>query len=588
MEQFDFQFFQFRSAPDSQEFIPDADPTSAPTKKPTIPPTTNPSKSPTSSPTNYPTTPSPTGNPTTWAPTKVNETRSPSKSPTNPPTTLPSISPTTSTPTTSNPTKSPSISTIVAKAGANSGAKSNGNSAMKIFSLPAIPIQGLCALIILSMFFGICYYFCISKEHSEQRKIVTSIKIPVIFTFICNFLAVVCCMIVTIILATTIIWDNERRNMALIPFYGAVVLYSFGKFCLESFFILRVYNAFKGSAFEVSKSVIISLFILMFIISSLWCYIFIADVEDYNQFIPIPYYSYVIISGLEAILIIILLYLFTKRLTKLLLLQKYEKSIELSTTKSRTRQSIKSSMNMPSSPTPTIQLSPISREVNINDSSPRTRELTIPQSPQSMERVTSDSGDCGQTPTFADCDPEIMMKISTPSPPSPQLSPQVSVVDDRPEIGKNNGGSHSHAKTLSMRFDKIRVMSISAMESRYSTADIKSVQKNLSQKQTKLIFVITRCILLSSIALITTLIFGLMAFYYTSFGLHIFIIYALWSIDMTMNCICLYLNFIFADKLYKKCCRICHGCCQNIFEYCAAKKILNDHLDEQQSANYTH
>ena len=74
------------------------------------------------------------------------------------------------------------------------------------------------------------------------------------------------------------------------------------------------------------------------------------------------------------------------------------------------------------------------------------------------------------------------------------------------------------------------------------------------------------------------------SFYYTAPGDHIFIIYALWSFDMMMNCICLYLDFTFADKISNTCCGLCHGLCDNMFEFCAAKKILKHHLDEQNLA----
>ena len=81
---------------------------------------------------------------------------------------------------------------------------------------------------------------------------------------------------------------------------------------------------------------------------------------------------------------------------------------------------------------------------------------------------------------------------------------------------------------------------------------------------------------------------GFFAFYYSRYDTDISVLYVVWAVDVMMNCICLYLNFTFADKIYIKCCGLCHGCCQNTFEFCAAKKILKDHLNGKEQSKTQH
>eukprot|EP00484_Ammonia_sp_Unknown_P001466 CAMPEP_0197020858 /NCGR_PEP_ID=MMETSP1384-20130603/1722_1 /TAXON_ID=29189 /ORGANISM="Ammonia sp." /LENGTH=184 /DNA_ID=CAMNT_0042448565 /DNA_START=369 /DNA_END=923 /DNA_ORIENTATION=+ len=76
--------------------------------------------------------------------------------------------------------------------------------------------------------------------------------------------------------------------------------------------------------------------------------------------------------------------------------------------------------------------------------------------------------------------------------------------------------------------------------------------------------------------------FGAVLFYYEEFGMHIFVLYALWTIDMATNCVCLYLNFVFATPLYKKVCSICHDSCQSGLRSCAASRVLKE-VERQQS-----
>mmetsp|Transcript_40801 Transcript_40801/g.65521 ORF Transcript_40801/g.65521 Transcript_40801/m.65521 type:complete len:167 (-) Transcript_40801:46-546(-) len=114
-----------------------------------------------------------------------------------------------------------------------------------------------------------------------------------------------------------------------------------------------------------------------------------------------------------------------------------------------------------------------------------------------------------------------------------------------------------------------------SVEAQHQMEEIHHARRTMTMKQTKLLFVITRCVILSAFALITTLSFGLYAFYYRSERVNIYVLYVLWFLDMMINCICLYMNFVFADKLYKKGCKPCHLGCQAMLGWCTARKIVN-------------
>lgn len=105
------------------------------------------------------------------------------------------------------------------------------------------------------------------------------------------------------------------------------------------------------------------------------------------------------------------------------------------------------------------------------------------------------------------------------------------------------------------------------------------MQMTLSETQNKLIYVITRSIVLSSIAMITTILFSVYAFFYVSFGTNgLFILYILWTVDMTTNSICIYLNFKHSKSSYDRYCGLFHGCIQFLIRRCSAKRIINDNV----------
>jgi len=107
--------------------------------------------------------------------------------------------------------------------------------------------------------------------------------------------------------------------------------------------------------------------------------------------------------------------------------------------------------------------------------------------------------------------------------------------------------------------------------------EMNAVRKALSPKQTRLLFVITRCVILSAVAMMTTLAFGVFTSYYVNrhAGVALYVVYGLWFADMAINSVCVYMNFVFADKAYKRVCGCCHKGCQASLEWCTAKKLLS-------------
>ena len=303
----------------------------------------------------------------------------------------------------------------------------------------------------------------------------------ILLILIANSLGITCIMMVSIIMAS-MDWDMDAYSLAIVPYFGSAIFYSCGKFFLECFFLFRVYTAFKNSSmFALSKKTVHILTGSMFILTFSWLFIFIYDANNW-----LNSYGYLIIFVFETILVVTLLFLFTKRLSGLILLKHRAHGHKIS-----------------------------------------------------METSS----------------------VNTQSPMTPSTATYSSTTDDL-----------SPKNSLSLPTTPKQSVSISP---------IKEIKTHLSSaQQSKWIRLITRCILLSSISLITTILFGLFAFCYEEFGIHVFIVYGLWSIDMAANSFCLYLNFAFANDLYNRCCKICHGACQDLVQYSTAKKVLKVYVDE--------
>ena len=114
------------------------------------------------------------------------------------------------------------------------------------------------------------------------------------------------------------------------------------------------------------------------------------------------------------------------------------------------------------------------------------------------------------------------------------------------------------------------------------------MQQTLSETQQKLIYVITRSIVLSFIAMVSTILFSVYAFFYVSFATNgLFFLYILWTLDMTTNSLCIYLNFKHSKTSYDRYCHVCHGCIQFLIRRCSAKRIINDNVRKLESLKAT-
>eukprot|EP01083_Nonionella_stella_P145750 457365_1 len=538
-------------------------PTKSPTDQPSTPPTRAPSNNPSTTPTRAPTT-----NPTTFAPTKNGDTRAPTNNPTTRPTKMPSVSPT-EIPTGSPTTKTPSVSPTRQPTGMPSITPSGSPSAQPSVSpstaptelavsstmdgdmdpfgagpgknrftedrldvMAAIPIEGGAVFIIFLLFMASIRHFNVFQarnKRDDRFKIVSSISVPVLMTYVCNITAIIGLMMICMIIQDAETWDRAAYEKALGPYYVAFVSYSVGKFCLEIFFLNRLRNAFGATTFRISGLMSGVLYAWIFIIPSFGCYLFAVD-EDASIFGAVHSLFIVVYSVMETILVLVLLFLFVKRLSKLVLQQKTDKqrTIELS--------------SAPSSKKPTS-----SRWESTK------KEQSVQSTTGSLARPTARSV-------------TTLSQAQSPSGASSPDSGGPAEVDMYDVFNKSNKEKSWKSKTSSKR--------------EYTASDVKSVKGTLSEDQTKFIFLITRCILLNTIALITTNVFGFYFFWYLGHDdtTPIWVFYSLWTMDMFINCACLYLNFKFSDGAYNTYCSVCHGGCQSLMEYCTAKRIIEDNL----------
>eukprot|EP01084_Bolivina_argentea_P039044 72167_1 len=116
---------------------------------------------------------------------------------------------------------------------------------------------------------------------------------------------------------------------------------------------------------------------------------------------------------------------------------------------------------------------------------------------------------------------------------------------------------------------------------KYDVEDIKSVKQDL-KSNSSLIFLMTKLTLLSGISLITTTVFG-MYLSYEMFVKETFIVFILWSLDICINSICLFLNFSFSNNVYKMCCNGVHKICQTMMENIFVSKIMDEHRKDEES-----
>eukprot|EP01083_Nonionella_stella_P096245 270488_1 len=349
--------------------------------------------------------------------------------------------------------------------------------------LPAIPIETIAFLMIIVLFITTLYHFYLSAD--KRSKIPSAIMIPVLLAFVFNITGIIGIGMVSIIMHTSTTWNTSAFEQALVYYFMTFVSYSCGKFCLETFFINRLNNVFGETAFALSKPVTTVLFLCMVLLLCMSCYMFSVDEASilgvHHSII------FIIYGAMESCLVLTLLWLFVKRLGRLILQRKTEtqRNIEMSSTQTTTKSLPQQSAQSDTSTQPKII------------------------------RVSSNN--------------EAIIAGSPPPPAACKMD-----------------GDGAKAKVT------------------------------LTRDQSRLIFLITRCILLSTISLATTIIFTLYLFWYmdNGNGVPIYVLYSLWTIDMWINSVCLYLNFSFANRVYDKYCNRCHKGCQNVMEHCTVRRII--------------
>eukprot|EP01084_Bolivina_argentea_P207414 353881_1 len=240
-------------------------------------------------------------------------------------------------------------------------------------------------------------------------------------------------------------WTQETRNKSIISYYGIAIGYSFGKLSLELFYVFRVYKAFKYSVFALSKLLLIILICSLIIISFMWCFLFIISTINNLKWLAsvVPHYLYLIISVAESLMVLCLLYIFSSRLSELLL--RYRSSAK-SGSKTRSDDTTVSSGKLPA------------KVIHPAASSGNNLHASAAESTTNATSITPRT-----SATFSNY-------------PSTQSSQSIS-------------------------------------KRQQNVPTIKDMQISITDRQSKWIFLITRCILLSSISLITTIIFIIFAFY---------------------------------------------------------------------------
>eukprot|EP01083_Nonionella_stella_P055676 146746_1 len=376
-------------------------------------------------------------------------------------------------------------------------------STFRIYALPAIPMASICFTIVLIILLSLIYFMYFDEDGKSQMT--SALKLFVIASIGCNLFGIVCIMIVTVMMQM-MIWNEDTYQMALLPYYGSCIGYVGGKFCLESFFLLRVYTSFQGSVFAMSKRKCVLLFIWMSSISLLWFITFIMDDDR-------MYFGYVLIWAFECVFIITLLCVFGSGLQRLL------------------AQTVKSSLQrikapQPAGPAPSNSV--ITTDTRDSPSPDRSNTLSVPSS-------TSSSRVSCTVSVESVPDVSALQFISTPS---------------------VRGWRYVCCK---MR------------------EHVRSTKSSISSERLSLIHLMTRCVLLSSVSLITTAVFGIFLSMQTSIDIQsIYILYTIWCIDIAINSCCLFLNFRFTNVFYQKCCSLCHRSCQNMLEYMSASHIVHN------------
>merc|ERR1719491_1472540 len=222
-------------------------------------------------------------------------------------------------------------------------------------------------LIVVAVFATTLFYFFRAKPKAANRRrnsggIVPSIKTAVVLALLCHIIGLCACLATSAMLSSATRWTLARVDevTAVRGVLGGA--YALGKLCVESFFVLRVFTAFRGSAFALNNLTLCALLLWISVLCVLCGVLFLADARFYA--VSLVY------AVLDVGLVVALLLLFVRRLAQLLMLQKAEKmsvsrSVEMST--SRT----KSSKIAVSASSPSPSLSPVSSPSDVETQSPQ-------------------------------------------------------------------------------------------------------------------------------------------------------------------------------------------------------------------------
>eukprot|EP01083_Nonionella_stella_P070727 189381_1 len=318
------------------------------------------------------------------------------------------------------------------------------------------------------------------------------------------------CLFVVCLMMHVSVWNLATQAVVEGWYYGACIGYVCGKFCLELVFLLRVYTAFKNNIFRISKTTLWSLFVWMTICAVLWVFLMISD----NRYWASSYHLYIVATVSDVSLIVVLMYLFTTRLQTVI----------------------------------------IRETIAMRDTPRKQRNAMQPVKPV-MGRVASGSA-----------------TVSTQS-----HSDHLSVRNDRAHSAVN---SHSiSAKSESNYSADVSMSMADSMQFRICCVldanDITAIKEDLQSQNASLISLMTKLVLLSSISLITTAVFGVYLFAEVSMNDEaLFIVFALWAIDICINSICLFLNFGFSNAIYQKLCTRPHAMTQWVIETIFITKIV--------------
>merc|ERR1719491_1442991 len=213
-------------------------------------------------------------------------------------------------------------------------------------------------LIVVAVFATTLFYFFRAKPKAANRRrnsggIVPSIKAAVVLALLCHIIGLCACLATSAMLSSATRWTLARVDEVTAVRGVVGGAYALGKLCVESFFVLRVFTAFRGSAFALNNFTLCALLLWSSVVCALCGVLFLADARFHA--VSLVY------AVLDVGLVVALMLLFVRRLAQLLMLQKKEIiswSVEMST--SGTKSSRTGVMSAVSVSSTSPSLSPVS------------------------------------------------------------------------------------------------------------------------------------------------------------------------------------------------------------------------------------